>query len=79
MDDPRNDPEYETRWPHDILAAQLDRLIVRGRVAGTDADWRDEVETVLRQAFTSPVPARDFQDQWNASARDPIYSDEEPF
>ena len=72
-------PEYEIRWPHDILAAQLDRLIARGRADGLDASWQDEVETVLRQAFASPVPQRDFQDRWNAISRQVISGDEEPF
>jgi hypothetical protein len=44
-----------------------------------DTNWQEEVQTVLRQAFASPVPQRDFQEQWNASSRDLIYGDEEPF
>ncbi|MEK7424779.1 MAG: hypothetical protein AAB131_13190 [Actinomycetota bacterium] len=79
MDELRDDPEYEIRWPHDILAAQLDRLIARGRADGLDASWQDEVETVLRQAFASPVSQRDFQDRWNANSRQVIYGDEDPF
>jgi len=79
MDDLKNDPEYEIRWPRDILAAQLDLLIARGRADGVDPTWQDEVDTVLRQAFASPVPQREFQEQWNASSRQVIYGDEEPF
>lgn len=79
MDDLKNDPEYEIRWPNDILAAQLDLLIARGRADGVDATWQDEVDTVLRQASASPVPQREFQERWNASSRQVIYGDEEPF
>jgi hypothetical protein len=78
MEDLRNDPEYEIRWPSDILAAELDRLIAYGRADKLDALWQDEVETVLRQAFTSLVPQREFQEQWNQSSRKLNY-DEEPF
>lgn len=79
MDDLRDDPEYEIRWPSDILAAELDRLIARGRADGLDTDWQDAVETLLRQAFTSSVPQREFDAHWNQSARHvDIYGDEEP-
>lgn len=79
MDDLRNDPEYETRWPHDVLASQLDRLIASGRAGNIDSTWREEVQSILRQAFASSVPFDDFEEQWNASATDPVYGDEEPF
>ncbi len=80
MDDLRNDPEYEIRWPSDILAAEMDRLIARGRAGGLDTDWQDAVETLLRQAFTSPVPQREFGEQWNQSARTvDTYGEAEPF
>jgi len=80
MNDLRNDPEYEIRWPHDVLAAELDRLITRGQADGLGSDWRDEAETLLRQAFTSAVPQREFGEQWNQSARrSDTYGDEEPF
>jgi hypothetical protein len=78
MDDLRDDPEYEIRWPGDVLAAELDRLIARGRADGLDTTWQDEVETLLRQAFTSLVPQRAFQEQWHRSSRTSDY-DEEPF
>lgn len=78
MDDLRNDPEYEIRWPHDILASQLDRLIARGRAESADAAWRDEVETLLKQAFASSVPQADFEEQWKLGLGPPAY-DEEPF
>lgn len=81
MDDLRNDPEYEIRWPSETLVAELDRLIARGRADRVGVEWQDEVETLLRQAFTSSVPQREFGEKWNQSARrlDPIYGDEEPF
>jgi hypothetical protein len=80
MDDLRNDPEYEIRWPNDVLASELDHLISRGRGDQLGSDWHDEVETLLRQAFTSAVPQREFREQWEQSApRIDIYGDEEPF
>lgn len=78
MEDLRHDPEYEIRWPREILAAELDRVIARGRVDGCDAAWQDEVATLLRQAFPSQVPQRDFQERLNQSPRTMSY-DEEPF
>ena len=81
MDDLRNDPEFETRWPRETLAAELDRLISRGPADRPGVEWQDEVETLLRQAFSSPVPQREFGEKWNQSPPrfDPIYGDEEPF
>lgn len=78
MEDLRDDPEYEIRWPSDILAAELERLITRAHDDRGDTAWSEEVETVLRQAFTSPVPQREFQERWNQSSRK-IDWDEEPF
>lgn len=81
MDNLRNDPEFETRWPNETLGAELDRLIERGRGGRPNVDWQDEVETLLRQAFSSSVPQREFIAKWNESAPrfDPVYGDEEPF
>lgn len=81
MDDRRDDPEFEIRWPRETLADELDRLIDRGRDSRPGVEWKDEVETLLRQAFASPVPLRDFGERWDKSAPrpDPIYGDEEPF
>lgn len=78
MNNLRDDPEYETRWPNDILAAELDRLVELGRSSGQSAEWRDEVGALLRQAFRSAVPEREFQQRWDDSGSwyDPA---EEPF
>lgn len=80
MDDLRNDPEYEVRWPRDVLSSELNRLVARGRADGLGVDWQTEVETLLRQAFNSAVPLREFGKQWSQSARRiEVYGDEEPF
>lgn len=55
-----SDPDYTMRWPMLILRSELDRLIVRGRVHGETQEWRQEVELLLRQAFSGSVPAEDF-------------------
>lgn len=55
-----SDPDYTVRWPGSVLRHELDRLIMRGRVHGETEDWRQEVELLLRQAFSSSVPAEDF-------------------
>lgn len=78
MEDLGHDPEYEIRWPREILGAELDRVIARGRADGCGAAWQEEVETLLRQAFSSQVPQRDFQERLNQSSRMVSY-DEEPF
>lgn len=80
MDDLKNDPEFEIRWPSETLAAELDRLIARGRADRPGVEWKDEVETLLRQAFASTVPEREFGENWNQSPpRVELYGDEEPF
>ena len=43
MDELRDDPDYELRWPHDMLAAELDALIARALEDGSDQQWREEV------------------------------------
>lgn len=80
MDDLRSDPEYEVRWPLDLVATELDRLIDRGSSDGCGVEWRDEVEALLRQVFASVVPLREFGEQWNRSGRRAgLYGDEDPF
>lgn len=75
------DSDYSLEWPAEIFEGEVRRLIDRGLSFGTDVRWREEVETLLRQAFSSAVPRNDFE---NAAARRPGLAagygfDEEPF
>lgn len=72
------DPDYTLRWPRDIFIEELDRLLRRGETSGRDSDWEEEVAELLRQAFSSPVPANDFRKASSppAAGFDP---NEEPF
>jgi len=56
-----NDPDFRLRWPNHIFAAELRRLIGRGRTTGITTEWREEVEQLLQQSFTSSVPVREFR------------------
>ncbi len=69
------DPDFAIRWPREVLADELQRLIAIGQRVGIDSDWMQEVELLLDQAFSSSVPADDFRrlmsKRWN--------DDDEPF
>ena len=54
------DPNYALRWPSDLFADEARRLVDKGRRRGVDREWWAEVGVLLRQAFTSQVPADDF-------------------
>lgn len=79
MSDLRNDPDYVLRWPPAIFAEELTRLIQRGERLGTGSSWASEVETLLRQAFTSSMPAEDFKRMLDTSGTASWSLDEEPF
>ncbi|MHB1535203.1 MAG: hypothetical protein ACYC1D_11480 [Acidimicrobiales bacterium] len=74
------DPDYTLRWPAEVFAEEAERLVVRGAEWGTGPDWAEEVDLLLRQAFTSSVPADDFKQVAETSVERPTYAyDEEPF
>jgi hypothetical protein len=55
------DADYAVRWPTAVLEQELRRLIDRARQHGLDGDWEAEVKLLLSQAFSSSVPAEDFE------------------
>jgi hypothetical protein len=75
MTDFVHDPDFCLRWPNDLFADEVRRLIDRARTAGITSEWREEVEQLLRQAFVSSVPVQEFRRAQERVA----YSDEEPF
>ena len=73
-----NNPDYTLRWPPHILREELERILRRATQFGPDQSWRSEVDTLLRQAFTSSVPRQDYERVRNSAS--PMYDDaEEPF
>ena len=75
MTDFADDPDFRLRWPNDLFADEVHRLIDRARTAGISREWQEEVEKLLQQAFASSVPVMEFR-----RTRDlRLYSDEEPF
>jgi hypothetical protein len=80
VNDYMKDPDYMLRWPPELFTEEIDRLIRRAMNFGLGAEWQEEVELLLRQAFSSPVPAEDFKKTFDLrasmAARD---LDEEPF
>ena len=75
MPDFAHDPDFRLRWPNDLFANEVRRLIARARTAGITNEWREEVEKLLQQAFASSVPAKEFRRTRDLGQ----YSDEEPF
>lgn len=73
-----DDPSFALRWPKDIFASELGRQLDEAKRRGPDAEWAEAVTQLLRDAFSSPVPAEEFQDL----ARQPTsvaWDGEEPF
>lgn len=56
-----DNPDYALRWPPELFAREVELLVQSGRERSMDSNWRSEVETLLLQAFASPVPAEDFK------------------
>lgn len=53
------DDDYALRWPADLFADELRRLVDRARP--TDRQWVQEVELLLEQAFVSATPLEEFR------------------
>ena len=70
------DPDYALHWPVVIARDELQRLIIRGERDGMTTQWRDEVERLLQQAFSSTVPSEDFT---HLNSQAVSQYDEEPF
>lgn len=75
----RDPADYVLRWPSHIVTDELQRLVTLGEREGVSSDWLEEVDTLLRQAFATSVPAEDFGQLRAGRPIDPIYGDEEPF
>lgn len=69
------DADYTVRWPTAVLEQELRRLIDRAQRHGLDGDWEAEVKLLLSQAFSSSVPAQDFETLVRAHSG----FDDEPF
>lgn len=54
------DPDYTLRWPPELFEAELRRLLSRAERFVIGREWREEVEALLRGAFTSSIPSTDF-------------------
>ena len=52
---------YTLWWPREYFAEELDVLRSFSIEFGGDKDWVEQVSLLLKQAFTSPVPAADFK------------------
>lgn len=53
------DDDYALRWPADLFADVLRRLVNGARP--TDQEWVEEVELLLREAFASTAPLEEFR------------------
>ena len=57
---------YTLWWPREFFAEELNVLRSVGIEFGGDQGWAEQVSLLLKQAFTSPVPAADFDNLvWN--------------
>lgn len=70
-----SDPDFALTWPRDVFADELRRLIAVAERDGQSAEWTQEVELLLEQAFSSTVPRDDFS-RLNAAT---WAFDDEPF
>lgn len=72
-----SDPDFTLVWPPDLFEEELRHLIRKGEETGLDSDWRNEVETLLSQAFESDIPRATFVER----CKEPLsyLTDEEPF
>ncbi len=71
---------YTLRWPPDLFAQEIQRLILRGTEFGMAREWVGEVEVLLGQAFESQIPAEDFIGSVKNPPPTRTYGwDEEPF
>lgn len=53
-------PDFRLRWPREIAKLEFMNLI--GDAATVDAStWDQEVETLLRQSFSTGAPLQEFQ------------------
>ena len=55
-----DNPDYTLRWPSELFADEVRRLLTRAYQFGRTREWDDEIDHLLREAFTSPAMARDF-------------------
>lgn len=80
MTDFVGDPDFTLRWPPEVFVEEAERLVRRGTARGAGHDWAEEVDLLLRQAFTSAVPADDFKQIMETATPSPTYgNDDEPF
>lgn len=73
-----SDSEYTLRWPPDLFAGEMRRLLRRGSQHGHTDEWEEEIALLLQQAFSSQVPAEDFRRVVSAQSVT-SWSDDEPF
>ena len=55
-----DNPDYTIRWPPELFAREIRRLLGRAYQFGRTREWNGEIDHLLREAFTSPAMAEDF-------------------
>lgn len=65
-------PGYALSWPPETLAEEVDSLAGSETASGMESEWVQEAMLLLRQAFTSPVPADDF---WEVAGEIELFVD----
>lgn len=75
------DPEFTMAWPPHLVTTELEALLAEAEREGPSSEWREAVEQLLRQVFSSAVPIEEFQRACQAPAALPPDSgyDDEPF
>ena len=73
------EPDYALTWPPESFAVELQRLVRRAKRYGMGSEWYVEVETLLGQAFSSPVPFGDFKHALEAKTVTETFYEDEPF
>ena len=63
-------PDYGLDWPAAILRIELEALIDKASRVIDQREWRQEVTTLLRQAFVSDVPFEEFNGETGNAGQD---------
>jgi hypothetical protein len=72
-----NNADYSLAWPSSILRAELEALIQKASRIVNQQDWRNEAETLLRQAFISETPLQEFDSETTGASQP--WTFDEPF
>ena len=76
----RGNTDFAIRWPPHLVAEEIQRLLRSAELDGETPSWQSEVTLLLRQAFTTETPAREFEISWRSNSSNYLTREsDEPF